>query len=212
MVKGPVRETPERARAVLDFWFGALDRDGMPAPERMRRWFEPDAAFDAAIRERFGADLARLEQSDAWAATAPGALALVILCDQFPRNIQRGTAAAFAHDARARAIMRRAIEAGHEAALWPIERAFLYMPLQHAEALALQDESVRRFRALAAEVPGHLRETFASFARHAENHRGVIARFGRFPHRNAVLARASTAAEREYLAAGGSRWGQGGQR
>lgn len=209
-VHDAAQETPERARAILDFWFGELDGDGMPAPEVMRRWFEPDESFDAGVRVRFGPDLERFDRLACWESTPAGALARVILGDQLARNVHRGTAAAFARDADARAVARRAIEAGHELALRPIERVFLYMPLEHAEDIAQQEESVRRFRALADEVPAHLRATFASFVEHAENHRDVIARFGRFPHRNTVLARASTAAERAYLAAGGARWGQGG--
>lgn len=201
-----------RADAILDFWFGKLDGDGMPAADVMRRWFESDSAFDDAVRTRFGADLERIDALSGLAADPRGALALVLLTDQFPRNIHRGTPQAFAFDERARGVTRRVIEAGHESALRPIERVFLYMPLEHAEDLALQDESVCRFRALAEEVPGHLRETFASFAWHAENHREVIARFGRFPHRNAVLGRESTAAERAYLAGGGENWGQAADR
>lgn len=201
---------PEPAPAILDFWFGELDADGMPAADAMRRWFESDPGFDAEIRERFGADLERIDALSGLEADPRGALALVLLADQFPRNIHRGTPRAFAWDDHARAVSRRAIEAGHEAALRPIERVFLYMPLEHAEDTGLQDESVRRFRALAEEVSAHLRETFASFVWHAENHREVIVRFGRFPHRNAVLGRESTAAERAYLDDGGASWGQGG--
>ncbi len=203
-------ETPERARAILDFWFGELDADGMPAPEVMRRWFEADADFDAEVRERFGPDLERVDELGWWQDSPAGALALVVLTDQLSRNIHRGSAAAFARDSLARTVARRAIAAGHERALRPIERVVLYLPLEHAEDLDLQEESVRRFRALAEEVPESLRETFADFVRHAENHHEVIARFGRFPHRNAILGRADTEAEREYLEAGAARWGQGG--
>lgn len=205
----PLSTPSERAGAILDFWFGALDADGLPAPKVMQRWFESDPAFDAEVRERFGADLERVDALSGLEADPWGALALVVLTDQFPRNIHRGTPRAFAFDEQARGVARRAIETGHEAGLRPIERIFLYMPLEHAEDIGLQDESVRRFRALAEEVPAHLRETFASFARHAENHREVIARFGRFPHRNALLGRYSTAAERVYLDGGGDNWGQG---
>lgn len=209
-MESPSVEASGRTDAIPDFWFGTLDNDGVPAADVMRRWFESDPGFDAEIRERFGADLERVDALSELEVEPRGALALVLLTDQFPRNIHRGTPQAFAFDERARGVTRRAIEAGHESALHPIERVFLYMPLEHAEDLKLQDESVRRFRALAEEVPEHLRETFASFAWHAENHREVIARFGRFPHRNAVLGRESTAAERAYLAGGGEGRGQGG--
>lgn len=182
----------------------------MPAADVMRRWFESDPAFDEAVRRRFGADLERVDELSVLEAEPRGALALVLLTDQFPRNIHRGTPRAFAFDEHARSVTRRAIEAGHEPVLRPIERVFLYMPLEHAEDLELQNESVQRFRALADAVPAQLRETFASFAGYAENHREVIARFGRFPHRNAVLGRESSAAERAYLEGGGASWGQGG--
>lgn len=206
----PLSTPSERAGAILDFWFGELDADGMPAADAMRRWFESDPGFDVEVRERFAADLQRSDSLHELEAEPAGALALVVLTDQFPRNIHRGTPRAFAFDERARGVTRRAIETGHELELRPIERVFLYMPLEHAEDIGLQDESVRRFRALAQEAPAHLRETFASFVWHAENHREVIARFGRFPHRNAVLGRESTAAERAYLDGGGANWGQGG--
>lgn len=201
---------PEPAPAILDFWFGELDADGMPADAVMRRWFESGPGFDAEVRERFAADLQRFDALQELETEPAGALALVVLTDQFPRNIHRGTPRAFAFDEVARGATLRAIESGHESGLRPIERVFLYMPLEHAEDIGLQDESVRRFRALADEVPAHLRETFASFVWHAENHREVIARFGRFPHRNAVLGRESTDAERAYLDGGGDNWGQGG--
>lgn len=201
---------PARARAVLDFWFGTLDADGVPAASTRRRWFASDAALDARVRERFAADLERADTLGAWEAHPRGALALVILTDQFPRNIHRGCPEAFAWDDQALAVARRAIDAGFEPALWPIERAFLYMPLEHAEDPAAQDESVRRFRALAEAAPAPLEETFASFLAYAENHREVVARFGRFPHRNAVLGRSDSEEERAWLEAGAPSWGQGG--
>lgn len=203
-------ELPERARAILDFWFGPLDADGVPGPATMRRWFAPDAAFDASVRERFGPELERAYSLDAWERHPRGALARVILADQFPRNIHRGRPEAFAFDALALAVARRAIAAGFEPALWPIERAFLYMPFEHAEDRAVQDESVARFRALAAAAPARLEQTFASYRGYAENHRDVVARFGRFPHRNAVLGRPDTDEERAWLEAGAATWGQGG--
>lgn len=203
-------ELPDRARAILDFWFGDIDADGVPDPATMRRWFAPDAEFDATVRERFGPDLERVRELDAWERHPRGALARVILCDQFPRNIHRGRPEAFAFDGLALAVARRAIDAGSETALWPIERAFLYLPLEHAEDPAVQEESVARFRALAEIAPPRLEQTFASYLAYAENHREVVARFGRFPHRNAVLGRPDSDEERAWLAAGAPRWGQGG--
>ena len=201
-----------RADAILGFWFGELDAAGLPAADAERRWFSADEAFDAEIRARFEVDLrsAAAGRLRRWEAEPRGALALVLLCDQFPRNMYRGTPRAFMFDEHARAIAERACAAGHEDALRPIERVFLYMPFEHAEDMSAQDESVRRFARLVEDVPEARRERFREFLAHAEQHRDVVARFGRFPHRNAVLGRESTAAEREFLAGGAKRWGQGG--
>jgi len=203
---------PDEARAVLDFWFGPLDRNGLPSEAAMRRWFDSDDGFDAEIRARFGAVLARARELHGWRATPRGALAMVILTDQFPRNVYRGTARAFACDDLALSVAVAAIDAGMDRELLPIERVFLYMPLEHAEDPDVQQRSVACFHALAEEVPVPLRERFRDFASFADSHRTVIARFGRFPHRNAVLGRPSTAEEIEYLREHAPAWGQGGRR
>jgi len=195
---------------VLDFWFGPLDDQGVPAAARMKRWFSSDAALDAEIRERFGDLLARTGELEHWRDTARGTLALVILVDQFSRNIHRGDARAFERDAFACAIAMDAIDRGLDRALLPIERVFLYMPMEHAEDPAAQDRSVQCFHALAEEVSDEQRERFRYFASFADSHRDVIVRFGRFPHRNAVLGRTSTDEEAEYLVQGAPTWGQGG--
>lgn len=180
---------------VLEFWF-----EGDPSVWREQRWFRRDEAFDAAIRERFllAVEAARDGALDPWAATAKGALALVIVLDQFPRNMFRGSHLAFAGDAHARRIARAAIAANAEAALNPVERVFLYLPFEHSEDLADQDRAVQLFESLAGfpEV--------ASTIEYAHRHRDVIARFGRFPHRNVALGRANTAAETAYLAEPGA--------
>jgi uncharacterized protein (DUF924 family) len=182
--------------AVLDFWFA----DG-PDTWRMA-WFKPDAAFDAAIAEHFGATLAAAATGahDEWAATAKGALALAIVLDQFPRNLFRGQAQAFATDAQALALARAAIARRHDLALRPTQRVFLYLPFEHSEAMADQDTSVALFEGL-RDVPAMARADGA--IDYAWRHRAVIARFGRFPHRNAALGRASTPDEVAWLAAGG---------
>lgn len=200
-----------RAAAILEFWFGTLDAAGVPAPDVERRWFGADERVDGEIRARFEADLrnAAAGRLVRWEHEARGALALVILFDQFPRNMYRGTPRAFLFDEHARAVAWRALRAGHEAALWPVERAFLYMPFEHAESAEDQSEAVRRFSDLVDAVPEEQRERFRSFLYHAERHREVIERFGRFPHRNAVLGRESTPEERAFLEAGGEVWGQG---
>jgi len=196
---------------VLDFWFGPLDGHGLPSDETMRRWFDSDDAFDAEIRARFGAVLERARELHGWRATPRGALALIILTDQFTRNVHRGTARAYAHDDLALAVATETIESGLDRALSPIERVFLYMPLEHAEDPDVQERSVACFHALAGEVPVPLRQRFRGFASFADSHRAVIARFGRFPHRNAVLGRTSTPEEMEYLGDNAPAWGQGGR-
>lgn len=189
--------TPDKS-SVLDFWF-AGDRDTM-----QERWFRRDEAFDAAIRMQFGASLepARDGAFDAWAEDAAGALALTILLDQFPRNLHRGSPLAFASDARARAVARRAVlERRLDLALAPTERCFLYLPFEHSEAMADQDISVALFEGL-RDDPAHRAPD--GTINYAWRHREVIARFRRFPHRNKVLGRQDTPTEALYLAQPGS--------
>jgi uncharacterized protein (DUF924 family) len=184
---------------VLDFWFG-------PAPLVERaEWFRKDAAFDAAIRDRFGGTIeAALTGQpgrgvEAWDATPPGALARIVVLDQFTRNAFRGTARAFAGDALALAAARALVERGDDRRLAPLERVFAYLPFEHAEDAAMQARSVALFGALAREVPA-----LAGFEDYARRHAAVIDRFGRFPHRSAMLGRASTAEEVDYLAQPGA--------
>ncbi len=188
------------ARDVLTFWFGTADAVDP-------RWFNGGDAFDREIAERFGAtiDAALAGDLDDWAATSDGALALVVVLDQFTRNVHRGTPRAFAGDARALAVARRLLAEGGDAALSPLRRWFVLMPLEHAEDLALQDECVRRFEALLAEAGPH-RDAIASALDYARRHRDVVARFGRFPHRNDILGRPSTPDEVEFLRQPGSRF------
>jgi uncharacterized protein (DUF924 family) len=186
--------TPED---VLAFWFA----DG---PDAMRAvWFERDAAFDGACRQRFSGTLhdARRGFLDLWADTPQGALALCIVLDQFSRNLFRDGAEAFASDAKARAVSRQAIAQGFDGQLTPAERVFLFLPLEHSEDPRDQDELVRLFETL-ADVPGMAGPE--SVIDYAHRHRDVIRLFGRFPHRNAVLGRVSTAAEKAYLAQSGA--------
>jgi uncharacterized protein (DUF924 family) len=181
--------------AVLGFWFGA------PPWSARAEWFRKDPAFDAAIRERFGdlVDAAIDGRLAAPAADVQAALARLILLDQFPRNLFRGQARAFAGDAQALALALALIDRGAEQALHPLQRWFVYLPLEHAEDLALQDRSVVLFAALAAQAPD-----MAGALDYAERHREVIRRFGRFPHRNAALGRTSSADELAWLALPGS--------
>lgn len=211
---------PVHAQAVLDFWFADGLALGWPSVDMNPRWFGGGAALDQEIREQFGpwveAALAgglREWEKDSADDFSPGSLqggarlALVILLDQFSRNMFRGTAHAFAGDARAQKLVGESLAQGLDARLPWVARVFLYMPLMHAEQLALQDECVRRFGALAAQVPVELQAQLASNLDFARKHRDIVARFGRFPYRNAVLGRESTAAEREFLKSG-PRFGQ----
>ena len=138
---------------------------------------------------------------DVWESSPRRRLALILLLDQFPRGIYRDSAQAYAQDRRALALAVSGTQLGADAALDPVERIFFYMPMQHAESRELQEESVSSFRRLAAEGPTELAGVFALAAQHAEQHRGIIERFGRFPQRNAALGRISTTEEAAWLTA-----------
>ncbi|MEO8345198.1 MAG: DUF924 family protein [Betaproteobacteria bacterium] len=189
---------------ILDFWFGPrVSTEGSPGRGHSRDvWFRKDAAFDAEIRARFGAatTIALAGGFGDWCATADGALARVLLLDQFTRNIHRDTAQAFAGDARALATAQDAVTRGLDRALDPYGRWFLYMPFEHAEDQAAQARSLELFGALAAETG--LVDPLEWAQKHAE----VIARFGRYPHRNSILGRASTPDELAFLDQPGSRF------
>lgn len=186
-------DIPAAARDVLDFWFGEVD------PEQ---WFERDDAFDELIRARFAQTVgaARDGTLDDWAGTPHGCLALILLIDQFSRNLHRASPLAWSADDRARALTKRALNASYDDALAHDERTFLYMPLMHSEDPADQELSVELYRALAAEGA----ERGESTLDYAVRHRDIVARFGRFPHRNAVVGRASTPEEIEFLEEPGS--------
>jgi uncharacterized protein (DUF924 family) len=194
---------PARPAEVRAFWFGPDSGAGAAAGFRPE-WFRKDPAFDESIRARFGqsVECALALAADAppsWGEAPADMLAEILVLDQFPRNLYRGQARAFAGDARALALALALIGRDDDLRLRPLERLFAYLPLEHAEDLALQDRSVALFTALAAEDKG-----FAEVLDYAERHRDVIRRYGRFPHRNAALERPSTAAEVEYLAQPGS--------
>jgi uncharacterized protein (DUF924 family) len=182
----PSTREPAWVDAVLRFWF---DHAG-PA-----RWFARSDAFDQDLRQRFGALHAQVAAGEepVSAATPRTALAGVLVLDQFSRNLHRGDARAFACDARARALADAAIAQGHADALAPAQRLFLYLPFEHSEDLADQQRSVALFEALGVD----------EWTRYARAHRDLVARFGRFPHRNAALGRVNTPREQAWLDAGG---------
>jgi uncharacterized protein (DUF924 family) len=192
-------DLPHDAREVLDCWFGV---PGAPEYDTERKiWFSRNAAFDTMLRERFGAliDAARESMLDSWTQTPLGALALVIVLDQFSRNCHRDTARAFAADQKALRIAQQMIASGADRLLPTAHhRAFAYLPFEHDETLESQHESLRLFTQLKAEPGG--KSYYRSAVRHAE----IIERFGRFPHRNAPLGRTSTAEEIAFLRTPGS--------
>ncbi len=196
---------------VLRFWFAGPVDDARHIAKRIKLWFGVDEAFDAEIRERFAGvlDLAIAHRFDDWSATAHGALALIIVLDQFPRNIFRKTPRAFANDALALEWCRKGIVRGLDRELTLYERTFFYLPFEHAEDLADQDRCVRYYQDLLDTASPDFREIAAFNVKSGEEHRDVIRRFGRFPHRNAILGRQSTSEELEWLEQNASAWGQG---
>ena len=193
---------------LLDWWFGAAVTAGEVAAQRSGLWFGYRAEQDDDARRRFG-DLC--EQALAgglqdWCGCAEGRLALLLLLDQLPRMIHRSTAQAFAGDSRARQVLREGLAQGFDHHLPAIRRVFAYLVLEHAEDPALQDEAVARFGALRDQAPAAERALFDGYLDYAERHRRVIRRFGRFPHRNALLGRGSSPQELAFLEEPGSRF------
>lgn len=191
---------------ILEFWFGNTADDTATAQAQQKLWWSKNAAVDADIRTRFGAlvETAVTGTLDDWAQDARGRLALILLFDQFPRNMYRDTPRAFACDARAEKLALAGIANGADRTLRAIERVFFYLPLEHSESAELQERSVALFTALAAGVPEADRKTFAGYVDYAVRHRDVIHRFGRFPHRNHILGRDSTPEETTFLKQPGS--------
>ena len=206
----------ERANEVLEFWFGHGPWDVARLEERSRFWFGADdtpagiAERDELIRSTLEPLLERAARGElaSWAASPKRRLALILLYDQVPRNAYRGTAAAFAFDREALALSVEGMQLAADAALEPIERLFFYMPLEHAESLEAQETAVAAFNRLVAESPPELRGYCEYCLEFARQHRAIVAKFGRFPHRNQVLGRESTEGEREWLAANPGRFGQ----
>ncbi len=184
-------------QSVLDFWFSTETRP---------RWFARDTAFDMEIQTRFGAMVQTALHGgySAWENNAPGSLALLILLDQLTRNIHRGTAQAFAGDPRARAVAAHALAQSFDQQMPLVQRIFFYLPFEHSEDSADQTRSVQLFTRLRDQAaPAELDEA-ENYLHYAQAHADVIARFGRFPHRNAALARNTTPDEAEFLTRPGS--------
>jgi len=188
---------PSTPADVLNFWFAS---DAEP------HWYERNDAFDAAIGERFGDTLQAALRGDLddWADTPEGWLALLIVRDQFSRNLYRNDARAWSGDPGTQVLALKGIARGHDQQLTPMQRVFAYMPLEHAESPVLPKHCVHLFEGLVASQPAAERPRYQNFLDYARRHHDVIEQFGRFPHRNAVLGRVDTSAEQAYLATPGA--------
>ncbi len=192
-------------KGILDFWFGPLDSQGLAQKSKVKQWFAKDDAFDNTIRSQFGnlMELAPMGAYDLWSKNPEGRVALIVLLDQFPRNLFRSQARAFYCDEKAQVLCLQAV-AAHEHLTLPLSYAyFVLMPLMHAEKLELQDLGVKLWGELAEREKGDGKDLMLGAVSYMIKHRDIIAQFGRFPHRNAALGRSSTAAELEFLANGG---------
>lgn len=193
--------------AVLAFWFGdAAADDAAIANRQASLWWGKSSTADATIRREFGVlvEAAARGSLNHWAATDTGLLALMLLIDQFRRNLYRDSAEAFALDDVARGLTRQSLRRGGDQRLRPIHRVFVYLPLEHSESLADQEDAVALYRRLATGVPPEQRKPFDGFVDFALAHHELIAAYGRFPHRNRALGRVSSAAEQQYLARPGA--------
>lgn len=197
-----------QAENVLGFWFGPADNATEITGRQRKLWFGKSAVNDQAVAIQFANTLiaATAGQLDHWSGTPRGRLALIIALDQFPHHIHRDQPQAFATDPQALALCLAALAAGEDQQLAPIERVFLYLPLEHAESNAMQEQSVLLFEKLTLEAAEDERVLFDGFLNYARKHRDVVARFGRFPHRNTILGRPSTDDELEFLKQPGSRF------
>jgi uncharacterized protein (DUF924 family) len=198
------------AKNVLDYWFGSRPINPSAASARGNFWFGADKDADYDIERRFGklVSAARAGSLDSWRTDPENCLALIILLDQFPRNLYRGQAGAFASDEQALKLSRDMVKRGLLAQLDYPERAFALMPFQHVESKQGQRESVELFQEQADSAPEDWKKIMQGYADFADQHCQIVERFGRFPHRNVVLGRENSVEEAEYLSDGGSRFGQ----
>ena len=200
-----------RIDAILAFWFKEQELSAPQIDRRMDIWFGEDQAFDHEIQEEFAADVdkASAGKLDHWAHESRGRLALILLLDQFRRNIHRGTPKAYEKDKIALKLCVEGAMEKKDKGLTPIQRAFFYMPLQHTESRKVQAKSVAIYNKLAEAVSPTYQETFLTIAQFAELHHDIVDRFGRFPHRNKMMGRDNTSEEDEYLASDSPDFGQG---
>lgn len=191
---------------ILAYWFGGDPDDPATGGRQAGLWWSHDEAIDRELRERFGAthEAAGRGELRAWADDPEGRVALVVVLDQLSRNLHRGTPRAFEHDETALRLSLAAIERGEDRTRPFFHRVFLYMPFQHAERIGVQEQGCRAFERLRDEAPAPLRELASMYLDFMRRHRDIVARFGRFPHRNAILGRPSSAEELRFLQEPGS--------
>lgn len=213
LIKGEARKKKHLSRPlqspgdVLDFWFDDCATSMAALDDRKKMWFLKSDETDRLIAEKSIDVLARLASGEAlkWAARGPAErLAAIVALDQFTRNIFRDTAAAFENDALALALCKQGLDAGEDRVLSPLKRWFFYMPLEHSEDLADQEQCVGLFKDLVKDADDAVRPLIEDALDYARKHREVIEKYGRFPHRNAALGRTSTRAEKDYLAKPGA--------
>ncbi|MHC8392321.1 DUF924 family protein [Pseudomonas sp. LB3P93] len=195
-------------QSLLDWWFGTLESPNEIAADKGKLWFGKRDSQDLEAQTRFGdwVEQALAGGLTDWAQRPEGWLALVLLLDQLPRMIFRDTPKSFSGDLRAQALVAQGIAADFDRQLRPIQRVFIYLVFEHCENLAVQNEAVSRYIDLVAQQPEADQKLFTDYLSYAEKHQRVIARFGRFPHRNAVLGRESTDEELAFLSEPGSRF------
>lgn len=200
-----------RIDAILTFWFKEKELSAPQIDARLDVWFGDDPDFDAAIKREFADDVERASAGELkhWGRDPRGRLALILLLDQFRRNIYRGKPEAFEKDKSALKLTIQGATAKMDQELSPVEKLFFYMPLQHSESLKVQKKSCEIYRHLARTVSATYKETFETAAQFAELHADIIEKFGRFPHRNRMLGRENTPEEEEYLAGDAPSFGQG---
>ena len=184
---------------ILSFWFGPGDDPYRVAPEISKRWFAGGETFDDEIRDRYGDHLERAIRGeyDDWAQSPSGRMALILVLDQFSRNLFRGSPRSWSQDLLAQRLTLQGMELGHDQALRPVERTFFYLPLEHAEDLQLQELSVQAYQRLADDAPDDA--GFDTTLDYAVRHQEIIERFGRFPHRNKIIGRPTTKEEAAFL-------------
>jgi len=195
---------------ILAFWIGPAAHDPVESDKRSKIWYGGDKKTDQTIGSEFGAalKLAEAGELDNWAETIKGSLALIILLDQFSRNLYRGTAMAYKNDQKAVQLAQQATQTDQHLSLSLIERVFLYHPFHHSESLADQETAVRLFTLLLNDADQSWQKQMRSFADYAKGHRDIVKQFDRFPHRNQVLGRKNTDEENSYLEQNGKRFGQ----